>query len=236
VKEPHLTPRLQCLTDCVPSGARLADVGTDHAYLPAALLLRGRIAHAIASDINAGPLARARRTAREYGLDPSAVEFRLCAGLEGVAPEECDTVVIAGMGGETMIGILAAAPWTRDGAHLLLLQPMTKLAELRAWLAGNGYRIARERIVRERGAHYVVMTAAGGAQALSPADCFAGAAFGGDPLYGEYLDELEGKLNAARAGLARAQRADREARIAETDALLRALAKKREEWEHDDGH
>lgn len=231
----RLTPRLQRVADCVPQGARLADVGTDHAYLPAALLLSGRIERAVASDIHEGPLERARQTLRACGLT-ERVALRLCAGLDAIAPEEADTVVIAGMGGETMIEILAAAPWACDGAHRLILQPMTKLPELRAWLGAHGCAPRAEHLALERGTYYVVMEAAGGAaQTLSAADCFAGAAFGADPLYGAYLDELQGKLAHVRAGLEQMQREDNRARLAEVCALSRALADKRKEWEHAKG-
>ena len=117
----QLQPRLQCIASLVPKGARLADIGTDHGYLPVYLLQEGTIGHAIVSDINALPLAHARATAAEYGVTEK-LDFRLCPGLAKLRPEECDTVAIAGMGGETILGILEAAPWTRDGAHTLILR------------------------------------------------------------------------------------------------------------------
>ena len=144
----ELSPRLRAVADWVPVGARLADVGTDHGLLPVWLLKQGRISAAVAADLRAGPLAAARRTARRFGVS-DRVSFRLCDGLRGIAPEEADTVTIAGMGGETIVKILAAAPWTRAGDTLLLLQPQSAFPELRGWLAGHGYRISREKIVRE---------------------------------------------------------------------------------------
>ena len=122
----ELQPRLQLLAELVPDGAKLADVGTDHGYLPVALLQQGKIQRAIATDIGEEPLQHARRTAEEYGLSES-VDFRLCDGLNGMMPDEADTIVIAGMGGETIIEILKNAPWTRQ--KTLLLQPMTKPEE-----------------------------------------------------------------------------------------------------------
>ena len=137
-----LQPRLALLASLVPQGAVLADVGTDHGYIPVCLRQRGVIDRAIASDIGREPLEHARRTAEEYGV--GGIDLRLCAGLDAIAPEECDTVLIAGMGGETIWGILAAAPWTRDGRHTLLLQPQTKIEELRLRLCENGYAVTRE--------------------------------------------------------------------------------------------
>ena len=93
-----LSPRLAMAAALVPEGARLTDVGTDHAYLPAALLLAGRIPSAIAADLRPGPLARARKTAAAYGLE-GKLSFRLCDGLSGIRPEETDAAAIAGMGG-----------------------------------------------------------------------------------------------------------------------------------------
>ena len=134
-----LQPRLQAIADLVPQGARLADVGTDHGYLPIYLLQRGQIASAIATDLHLGPLERGRQAARAYGME-AQITFRLCDGLQAVAPEEVDTVVIAGMGGETIAAILDAVPWSRE--KLLLLQPMSRAKLLRPWLVDHGYAIS----------------------------------------------------------------------------------------------
>ena len=144
----ELTPRLRTAADLVPAGARLADIGTDHAYLPAALLLEGKIPYAIAADLRHGPLLRARETAAEYGCR-DRMGFRLCDGLKGIRPEETDAIVIAGMGGETIAQILAAAPWVRERNVPLVLQPMSSLPDLRGWLFQNGYQIEEERLARE---------------------------------------------------------------------------------------
>ena len=154
-----LTPRLRLLADWVPPGARLADIGTDHAYLPVWLRLHGRAASAIACDLREGPLARARETGRAWGAD--GIDYRLGDGLAVVSPEEADTIVIAGMGGENIAAILARAPWAADGRHTLLLQPQSRAEVLRAFLAENGYAIRREALVKDRGTIYPVMEAAG---------------------------------------------------------------------------
>ena len=154
-----LTPRLACIAALIPRGARLADIGTDHGKLPVSLLLSGRVAAAIGSDIRQGPLDHAARNAAEHGV---ALPLRLAAGLEAVRPEECDTVSIAGMGGQTIADILAAAPWTGDGEHLLLLQPMTMVYELRQWLWAHGYMIECETVCREERRYYVVLSVRGG--------------------------------------------------------------------------
>lgn len=161
-----LTPRLRAAADWVPRGAILCDVGTDHARLPAALLLEGRIQRAIASDIRSGPLERAARTVREYGLEDS-VELRFCPGLEAVAPGEADTVTICGMGGEMILRILEAAPWTREDVTLIL-QPQRSQGELRRWLWEHGYRIDAEKVAVEGERWYTLLLCRGGAQALPP--------------------------------------------------------------------
>ena len=144
----ELSPRLRSVAGLVPPGARFADVGTDHAYLPVWLLQQGIIEHALVSDLRPGPLDRARSTAARYGL-AERMEFRLCDGLSGIAPAEADTIAIAGMGGETIAAILAAAPWVREQGCLLLLQPMSAQSALRPWLQRQGYRIEREHLSRE---------------------------------------------------------------------------------------
>lgn len=139
----------------------LADIGTDHGKLPVSLLLAGKITSAIGSDIGEGPLAHAARNAKEHGV---SLSLRLAAGLDAVQPEECDTVSIAGMGGQTIADILAAAPWCAQGHHLLLLQPMTMVYELRQWLWANGYEIMRETLCREDRRQYVVLSVRGGTE------------------------------------------------------------------------
>lgn len=201
-KQLALQPRLHMLARLVPEGCRLTDVGTDHGYLPVALLQQGRITAAIASDIGAEPLEHARRTAMQYGVD--GMDFRLCAGLSGVAPEETDVIVIAGMGGETIISILQDAPWTADGRHRLLLQPMTKAAALRHWLADNGYTFTDEHLVEDKGRIYPILCVKGGVfRPLTEAEALCGVLLADDPLYAAYLTEHITKLRRSAEGLRR---------------------------------
>lgn len=227
----ELTPRLQLLADWVPPGARLADVGTDHAYLPVWLWLHRRVASAIACDLREGPLARARETGRTYGAD--GVEYRLGNGLAVVSPEEADTVVIAGMGGENIAAILARAPWTAGGRHTLLLQPQSRAEALRAFLAENGYAIRREALVQDRGTLYPVMEAGGGEMSLTLGQRHGGAALLHDPLGDRYIIEKIVRLQAAVAGINRSG-GGRE----KGDALreiITALLSMREEWRNANG-
>ena len=217
-KQLALQPRLCRLAQLVPDGCRLTDVGTDHGYLPVALLQQGRILSAIASDIGAEPLEHARRTAQQYGV--KGIDFRLCSGLSAIAPEETDVIVIAGMGGETIIAILSAAPWTRNG-HMLLLQPMTKAADLRHWLAGNGYTFTAECLVEDKGRVYPILT-------VTEAEALCGILLEGDPLYGAYLAEHAAKLRRSAEGLRRSSDPNGPALAAQADALAAELEEKRD--------
>ena len=224
----QLQPRLQLLADMVPEGCRLADVGTDHGYLPVYLLQRRRIRGAVAADIGAEPLAHARRTAEAYGV--TGIDFRLCDGLRDIAPDEVDTVVIAGMGGETIIAILEGAAWTKDGAHTLLLQPMTKAADLRYWLAVNGYRFTEERLVWDKNYLYPVLRVTGGGtpQALTERQALTGVALDNDPLYREYLTQQADKLRRTAEGLRRSAKPDAQQRADSAEALAREIEEKRD--------
>lgn len=229
-RELQLQPRLQCIASLVPQHARLADVGTDHGYLPVYLLQQGIIAHAIASDINKAPLEHARTTAREYGVEEK-MDFRLCPGLARISAEETDTIAIAGMGGETIVSILEAAPWTRDGAHTLILQPQTKIALLRRWLAEHGFAFRQEKLVRDKGQLYAVLVVSGGeGRTLSEAEALCGVLLGEDLLYGDFLDEQLKKLRRAAEGLAVSSLADRQERIAALTELIHELTDWRKEW------
>ncbi len=229
-RELSLQPRLALLASLVPQGAVLADVGTDHGYIPVCLRQRGVIDRAIASDIGREPLEHARRTAEEYGV--GGIDLRLCAGLDAIAPEECDTVLIAGMGGETIWGILAAAPWTRDGRHTLLLQPQTKIEELRLRLCENGYAVTREHLVRDKGKLYVVMTVTAGERYTPGAEqLYGGLALEREALYGDYLAHQIARLRRRADGLRRSDSGEAE-RFA---ALADALEAKKGKWEHDNG-
>ena len=225
-KQLALQPRLHMLARLVPEGCRLTDVGTDHGYLPVALLQQGRITAAIASDIGAEPLEHARRTAMQYGVD--GMDFRLCAGLSGVAPEETDVIVIAGMGGETIISILQDAPWTADGRHRLLLQPMTKAAALRHWLADNGYTFTDEHLVEDKGRIYPILCVKGGVfRPLTEAEALCGVLLADDSLYAAYLTEHITKLRRSAEGLRRSSDPSGGRLAAQAESLAAELEERR---------
>ena len=226
----ELGPRLRAIADLVPPDCRcLADIGTDHGYVPAALLLAGRVGRAVAADVGALPLDHARRTAARCGVE-DRMDLRLGDGLSVLSPGEADVIVIAGMGGDTIAGILAAAPWSRDGP-LLLLQPMSRAHELRRWLPERGYAVRAETLVQDKGVLYPILAAAGGTMApASEAQAWGGFLLEGDPLWGRYLSDRILRLRRAAAGL---ERARDPALAVKRTALLSAAAaleQKREEW------
>lgn len=225
-----LSPRLAFLADWVPAGARLADVGTDHAYLPVWLDIHGRVQSAIAADLRPGPLERARETGRRYGAQH--VDFRLCDGLSAISAEECDTIVIAGMGGENTAQILKHAPWTADGCHTLLLEPHSRAEVLRGFLAENGYAIRREALIWDRGFLYPVMEVTAGEMTLSPGQLYCGAKLLHDPLGDRYIIERIIQLQGVVVGKSRSASPEDRAHADYQRALITELLTMREEWRH----
>lgn len=220
------SPRLRAIAALVPEGcACLADIGTDHGYIPVSLLLEGKIRRAIAADIGAQPLDRARHTAGQYGVT-GKMDFRLGDGLTVLEPGEADVIVIAGMGGDVITEILAAAPWSRAGP-LLLLQPMSKAEVLRAWLPENGWAVSAEELVQDRGVLYPILTVRGGGMdAVDDAGAWGGVLLDRDPLWGLYLSDRLLRLRRAAAGLEKA----RDPAMAEKRKRLLGVIARLEEW------
>lgn len=152
-----LNSRLHACADLIRPGAHVCDVGTDHAQLAVYLLEQGIAADVIASDIGEGPLQAAARTIEAHGLT-DRIRTILSDGLQSIPPEGLTDIVIAGMGGETMIHILESAPFSLEGKRLIL-QPMTKARELRRWLFSAGFLITAETCVRDDRYLYAVMCA-----------------------------------------------------------------------------
>lgn len=186
------------MAELVPPGARVIDVGTDHAMIPVWLAQTGRAAHIWASDLRKGPLESAKALVEETDTG-DLIELRLTDGLRGFTAADGDTVIIAGMGGETMVSILSAAAWTKDHI-LLILEPQSKQAELRRFLVDNGYRIHRERLVKDAGRLYPILTASGGASPdYTAAELYTGhfSQLKDEPLFGELLAALKKRAAAA---------------------------------------
>ena len=152
----QLDNRLKLCADFVRSGAKLADIGTDHAYLPVWLCRIGRCPCAIAADINPEPLKRGQSTIIESGMS-DRIETRLSDGLNEIKSDEADDIVIAGMGGELIAKILSECSFAADNSKHFILQPMTKSEELIAWLCENGFKILKQDCCVASGKCYTVL-------------------------------------------------------------------------------
>ena len=185
----HLSPRLAAVAALVPPGARVIDVGTDHAMIPVWLVQTGICRHVLATDVRPGPLENAAALVERTGTG-DRIRLLLTDGLADSAPDGWDTVILAGLGGESMVSILSAAPWAREQARLIL-EPQSKQAELRRYLVENGWRIDRELLAEDAGHIYPILTAAAGQPpAYSELELHLGllGQIESDPLFLSYLD------------------------------------------------
>lgn len=159
-----ISERLQVAASLVGSGNVLADVGTDHGYVPIYLLQQRRIPRAIAMDINRGPLERAKEHIRLYGME-DYIETRLSDGVAALGMAEADTILIAGMGGGLVMHILESGGEVCKSAKELVLQPQSELERVRRFLADEGYAVEAEEMVKEEGKYYPMMRVHYGPQA-----------------------------------------------------------------------
>ena len=219
-----LSPRLLCVAKLVRQNAVLADVGTDHAYLPLFLLSVGKIDRAICSDINEGPLASARENASLDGLTEK-ITFLLTNGLCGVMAYSPTDIAICGMGGELIAEILESAPDARKKGVRFLLQPMSKQEHLRETLYRLGFEIVAEEYVTEGDKAYLVIAAeyTGEIVAFDEARCLLGVRQGSEtPLTSAeraYFLKKEKALLRRRNGRAKGDEGTEE-----EDRLLATLA------------
>lgn len=160
-KLPKLSERLRAIADLVPNGSTVADIGTDHAYIPVYLTNSGISKFAIASDVKKGPILRAEATINEFGAK-NRVETRIGNGLKNIKCGEADTVIIAGMGGILISNILDNSKEVLSGIETLILQPMTAVYELRKYLYENEYTISDEILVKEDNKLYTIIKAVHG--------------------------------------------------------------------------
>ncbi len=199
-----LSGRLSAIAGLIPPEGGVADIGTDHGYIPVWLRLNGYTDHILATDINPQPLGNAIETAIEYGVEDK-ISFLMCDGLKGVCNKHLGCVVIAGMGGENIAEILSQAHWTAENGCLLILQPMTRADRLRSWLFNNGYVVTGETLVQDDRL-YEIITARGGRDALyTPGQLYTGrlSLIKGNPLFPQKLEGLIAKQKNAIRGLSR---------------------------------
>ena len=215
-----LDARLAAAAAYVRQGCAAADIGCDHGKLSAYLAGSGRCPRILACDLRAGPLAKAKSTCAPWR---DKIELRLGNGLAVVRPGEVSEIIIAGMGAETILEILDAAPWVFDPRYNLVLVPATKHSLLRRGLARRGFALAGETLCRAGGRYYAVMNARYTGEETEPEGlyCLCGK-MRGQPGADTYRAQQYAKLKKYRLGLAPGVEADG------VDALLQRL--EAEEW------
>lgn len=229
-----LSKRLRRIAGLVVRGSRVADVGTDHGYIPVWLVQNGVCERVIASDVREEPLKNAMSSARREGVF-DRIDFVLAPGLEKCSPDDADTVILAGMGGETIMDILTASPWALG--KTLILQPQTKICELRAWLNEHGCDVADACLVDDTGRIYVVWkTAPGGGRALPPEELYIDRRLveKRDPLLPVLLESLIKKTTEKIHGLERSSR-PQDGELARSREILAGFNRMKEESEHGKG-
>lgn len=162
----ELSKRLQAVADFVTTGYRVADIGTDHGYIPIWLVENGKIPSAVAMDINRGPLEKARDHVAAHGLE-GYITTRLSDGMEKLEKEEAQSVVIAGMGGALVIRILEVVKEKELGIQEWILQPQSELRKVRTYLQESGYQVVAENMVLDDGKYYPMMKVVKGKEECS---------------------------------------------------------------------
>lgn len=152
----ELSKRLYAVASLVTEGASVADIGTDHGYVPIYLIKNKIASRVIAMDINKGPLERAKMHIIGHGLK-GQIETRLSDGLKKVNPGEVDGMIAAGMGGALVIKILEESKAVVDTLEFLILQPQSEISKVRKYLNKNGLVIIEEDMVEEEGKYYPMM-------------------------------------------------------------------------------
>ncbi|WP_274363272.1 tRNA (adenine(22)-N(1))-methyltransferase [Paenibacillus thermotolerans] len=167
----QLSKRLEAITTFIPRGSAVADIGSDHAMLPVFLLQQGIASHAVAGEVNEGPYRAACRQVAQAGLT-ERISVRLGDGLAVISPEEVDVIVIAGMGGGTIVEILTEgeAQGKLKGVSRLVLQPNIGERLVREWFIASGWKLSQELLLSEDGIAYEILVA--DASAKEEADAY----------------------------------------------------------------
>ncbi|HET7658133.1 MAG TPA: tRNA (adenine(22)-N(1))-methyltransferase TrmK [Bacillales bacterium] len=158
MNELKLSERLQTVAEEIPVGEKMADIGSDHAYLPSYLCITGRVTHAIAGEVADGPFASAIAQVKTLGLEGS-ISVRKGDGLDILSPGEVESIVIAGMGGKLIRDILERGKEKLEGVNRLILQPNVASEIVRCWLKDNGWELKKETILEEDEKIYEILTA-----------------------------------------------------------------------------
>lgn len=206
-----ISKRLICCADMVIPGSRVADIGCDHGYLGIHLVKNQLATRVIACDLRKKPLARARENAAIHQA-LEKMEFRLGSGLEQVGPEEVDTIIFAGMGGELISILLEECPWILEKQYQLILQPQASGNDLRRWLGEHEFVILKEQLVEDSGFLYSIMEVQhGGGRAFTPGEHYVSPALleSDSLLIPQYLGRIHRGLVRAVAGLEKSRDIER---------------------------
>ena len=170
-----LTQRLSAAASLVKGGGIVADIGTDHGYLPIYLIQSGKIDRAIAADIGKMPLENARKSVAQYEL-LDKIELRLSDGLNSFKENEVNEIVFAGMGGTLIAEKLMEIPWIKNESLHFVFQPQSRAEDLREFLFANGFEIGEEIATHEGNRFYIAFDASytGRTCDYTTADCFLG--------------------------------------------------------------
>ncbi|MEF9945836.1 MAG: class I SAM-dependent methyltransferase [Lachnospiraceae bacterium] len=152
----ELSKRLQAVASMVSKGNKVADIGTDHSYIPIYLVEEGSCPSVIAMDINEGPLERAKAHITEHHLG-NYIEARRSNGLQALLPGEVETVIVAGMGGALIMDIMETGKAVAKEVREFILQPQSEVEKVRRFLQSNQYQIIEENIIEEDGKYYPMM-------------------------------------------------------------------------------
>lgn len=223
-----ISNRLLACAALVPQGARLADVGTDHGFLPIHLLKNGICDRVLAADLREKPLQTAKTNAARFGT-AEQTDFRLSDGLHNIKSDEFDTLVCAGMGGDCIALILDAAPWIKNEKYTLILQPQSSGNDLRRYLGEQGFCIEEEHLVKDGRFLYAVMKVRfGGGRPFTPGEQYASPALlaSNDPLLAPYLERIVRSLKATVAGISKGDTDDDRRKLAYYSAALQEISQK----------
>lgn len=226
----QLSKRLHAVAHLAIGAEKMADVGTDHGYIPIYLVEEGYVRHAIAMDVNQGPLLRAKEHIALHHLEEH-IETRLSDGVEKLLPGEADTVVIAGMGGALTIEILGKGREVLSTVDTLVLQPQSELQLVRSFLHQNGYAIDEEEMVLDEGKYYPMMKVHHGIQEKWEAYEYR---YGkkliekGHPVLKKFLEKEQVSYESIREHLRKKEGEHIRNRLLEVEAELEMIRKAKE--------
>ena len=155
---PEISGRLEMAAEMVRKGSSIADIGTDHAYLPVYLISNNIAVKALACDLRKGPLCNAEKAVRKAGLS-DRITLRLSEGFDSIEPDEADDFIICGMGGTLIAELLGRTQWLKNSRYRLIIQPQSHSEDVRKYLIENGYEIVEERVCEDSGRVYNAMSA-----------------------------------------------------------------------------